>query len=289
LILHGPNLNLLGKREKEIYGIYTLEDLDAMIRREAEKLGITVDCHQSNHEGTLIDLIHGAEGKYEGIIFNPGAFTHYSIALRDALAAVSVPAVEVHLSNIYAREELRRRSVIAPVARGQISGLGPRSYLLALYALASEDSSFCPPGGGGYGFERAGARSPELNVRGIRGAIDAASNDEGEILAATAELLRQIVTDNAVAKENVAAVIFSLTPDLNAAFPAKAARRMGWTDVPLFCSVEIGVTGALPRCIRVLMLVNTSMKPREIKHVYLKGAAVLREDLEAAAADPSGV
>ena len=111
-------------------------------------------------------------------------------------------------------------------------------------------------------------------------------NDAAEILEATGMLLRRIAADNAVVKEDVAAVVFSLTPDLNAAFPAKAARLMGWTDVPLFCCVEIDAAGALPRCIRVLMLVHSSREPGEIRHVYLKGAAALREDAGSAAAGP---
>ena len=141
LVLHGPNLNLLGKREPEIYGSLTIKSLNELIYGEAERLGIGVDCYQSNSEGTLIDLIHGAELRYEGIVINAGAFTHYSIALRDALAGVGVPAIEVHLSNIYAREEFRRQSVIAPVVWGQISGLGPQSYLLAMSALVNKDTS----------------------------------------------------------------------------------------------------------------------------------------------------
>lgn len=138
LVLHGPNLNLLGTRtrEVELYGSFTLEDLNALLHKEAEKLGVRLSCYQSNSEGELMAHIHSAPVQYEGIIINPGAYTYYSIALRDALAGVNIPAVEVHLSNIYAREEFRCRSVIAPVVRGQISGFGPQSYLLALRALA---------------------------------------------------------------------------------------------------------------------------------------------------------
>ena len=137
LVLHGPNLNLLGKRarEVELYGSLTLEELNNLLYKEAEKLGVELSCHQSNSEGELIDHIHGATMKYKGIIINPGAYAFYSIALRDALAGVNLPAVEVHLSNIYLREELCRLSVIAPVVRGQISGFGPQGYLLALKAL----------------------------------------------------------------------------------------------------------------------------------------------------------
>lgn len=137
LVLHGPNLNLLGTRarEVELYGSLTLEELNTLLYKEAEKLKVRLECYQSNCEGELIGHIHSAPLKYDGIIINPGAYTYYSIALRDALAGVSIPAVEVHLSNIYAREEFRRHSVIAPVGRGQISGFGSRSYLLALRAL----------------------------------------------------------------------------------------------------------------------------------------------------------
>jgi len=283
LVLHGPNLNLLGKREPEIYGTLTLEDLNELIRREAEEIGAEADSFQSNNEGTLIDLIHEADSKYEGIIFNPGAFTHYSIALRDALAGVTVPAIEVHLSNIYGREEFRHHSVIAPAAWGQISGLGPQSYLLAVRALVKKDSmTFLPgdnlPGEKSNKNQTAGRKS-ESKTRAVRGAIDVKANNENEILEATTELLQQIVTTNNIVKEDVAAVVFSLTVDLNAVFPAKAARQMGWTDVPLFDVVEVDVPGALPRCIRILMLLNTDRSIQEIKHVYLRGASVLRQDL----------
>ncbi|MGI5822585.1 MAG: type II 3-dehydroquinate dehydratase [Dethiobacteria bacterium] len=135
LVLHGPNLNLLGSREVKIYGLTGLEELNGLILKEAEKIRLAAECFQFNSEGALLDCIHGAPGKYEGIIINPGAYTHYSIALRDALAGVHLPAIEVHLSNIYAREAFRQRSVIAPVVYGQISGFGPQSYLLALRAL----------------------------------------------------------------------------------------------------------------------------------------------------------
>jgi len=136
LVLHGPNLNLLGTREPAIYGRVSLEDLDRAIRDHARRRGITVECRQSNVEGQLIDWLQGAEREgFFGVVLNPGAFTHYSIALRDVVAAIRVPVVEVHLSNIHAREEFRRNSVIAAVARGQIAGFGPRSYLLGLDAL----------------------------------------------------------------------------------------------------------------------------------------------------------
>lgn len=136
LVLNGPNLNLLGKREPSIYGIFSLEEINNALSALAAELGVEISFRQSNHEGDLIDLLHRAAAEFDGIIFNPGAFTHYSYALRDAVAAIGIPTVEVHLSNIYAREDFRRHSVVAPVAAGQISGLGPKGYLLALRALA---------------------------------------------------------------------------------------------------------------------------------------------------------
>lgn len=132
LILNGPNLNLLGKREPEVYGAESYEDLCARLRDYAATRGCGADFFQSNWEGALIDRIHAAPGVYDAIIFNPGAFTHYSIALLDAVAAVPVPVIEVHISNVHRREEFRRRSVIAPACVGQICGLGFFGYEAAM-------------------------------------------------------------------------------------------------------------------------------------------------------------
>lgn len=134
LVLHGPNLNLLGKREPHIYGHTTLDDINAGLKARAREAGLELEALQTNHEGVMVDAIQAAEGKYDVILLNAAAFTHYSIAVRDALAAVSVPAIEVHLSNIHKREEFRRHSVIAPVVAGQIAGFGFDSYRVALEA-----------------------------------------------------------------------------------------------------------------------------------------------------------
>ncbi|PAQ16308.1 type II 3-dehydroquinate dehydratase [Bacillaceae bacterium SAOS 7] len=136
LLLNGPNLNRLGKREPDIYGAVTLEELESHLTSKAKEAGVTLSAFQSNHEGELIDRLHlAADEEMDGIIFNPGAFTHYSYALRDAVASISIPTIEVHISNIHARESFRHQSVIAPVASGQIAGLGLIGYELALQAL----------------------------------------------------------------------------------------------------------------------------------------------------------
>lgn len=135
LVLHGPNLNLLGQREPEVYGSATLDEINRRLEQEGQKLGVKVSAVQSNHEGVLVDTIHQALGQHQGILINAGAYTHTSLALRDALAAVALPTVEVHLSNLYRRETFRHHSFIAAVAIGQISGFGAESYRLGLWAL----------------------------------------------------------------------------------------------------------------------------------------------------------
>ncbi len=138
LVIHGPNLNMLGKRDKSIYGEKTLDQINALLKKEAKALNIEVVTFQSNHEGALIDFIQEHSDSAHGIIVNPGALTHYGFSLLDALVDSKVPVVEVHLSNIYRREEWRARSIFAPMARGQISGLGWRGYVTALQSLAGK-------------------------------------------------------------------------------------------------------------------------------------------------------
>ncbi|MDD5449697.1 MAG: type II 3-dehydroquinate dehydratase [Candidatus Omnitrophica bacterium] len=134
LLIHGPNLNLLGDRERDIYGTATLKEINDKLGAIAKKEGITLKAVQSNHEGEIVELIGGAKGKYDAILINPAAYTHTSVAIRDAISASAVPCVEVHLSNIYKREEFRHTSLIASVAKGQICGFGVMSYILGLEA-----------------------------------------------------------------------------------------------------------------------------------------------------------
>ncbi|MBI5384140.1 MAG: type II 3-dehydroquinate dehydratase [Verrucomicrobia bacterium] len=138
LFLNGPNLNLLGQREPEIYGSLTLAQIEAKVRKHAAKLGAEVDFRQSNSEGELVSWIQQARGSFDLIVLNAAAYTHTSIALRDAISAVGIPTIEIHLSNVYRREEFRHRSMIAPVCKGVISGFGANSYLLALEAAVND-------------------------------------------------------------------------------------------------------------------------------------------------------
>ncbi len=137
LVMHGPNLNLLGKREPDIYGNLTLDDINKRVRALAGELGVEVSFFQSNHEGELVQKIQEAMGRYDAIVINPGAYTHTSVALRDAISSTGIPTIETHISNIYRREEFRKHSYISGVAAGQIAGFGADSYLLALRAAVS--------------------------------------------------------------------------------------------------------------------------------------------------------
>ncbi len=137
LILNGPNLNLLGTRQPEVYGPTTLDDIEEICQAKAAALGVDVTFAQSNHEGAMVDMLHAARGTHDGIILNAGAYTHTSVALMDAISSIDVPVVELHLSNIHAREEFRHKSYIAPVAVGQICGFGAAGYPLAMEAILS--------------------------------------------------------------------------------------------------------------------------------------------------------
>ncbi len=136
-VLNGPNLNLLGSREPGVYGRATLDQVESLVRAEAAHLGVVIEWFQSNHEGALIDQIQSLPGRAEGLVLNAGAYTHTSVAIRDALLAVRIPFVEVHLSNVFAREDVRRHSLVADLALGVIAGFGPQSYLLGLRALTA--------------------------------------------------------------------------------------------------------------------------------------------------------
>jgi 3-dehydroquinate dehydratase-2 len=137
LVLHGPNLNLLGLREPGVYGTLTMQEIDSQLVELGKNFEVEVRCFQSNHEGALIDALHDARTWAVGVVFNPGGYTHTSVALRDAISAISIPVIEVHLSNVHAREEFRHKSMISAVCAGTISGLGVQSYLLGLRGLAS--------------------------------------------------------------------------------------------------------------------------------------------------------
>ena len=138
LVINGPNLNMLGIREPDKYGSLTLDEINKKVSEKAKALGCDVDFRQANSEGKIIDFIHSARGNYDGIILNAGAYTHYSYAIRDAIPIADMPVVEVHITNIHGRDEFRGKSVIAPVCKGQISGFGAMSYILALYAICEK-------------------------------------------------------------------------------------------------------------------------------------------------------
>ncbi len=137
LVIHGPNLKLLGTREVDVYGKVTIDDINKELKKLAKTKKVDLEIVQSDHEGEIVELIGSSKGKFDAILINPAAYTHTSVAIRDAISAVSIPTVEVHLSNIYSREEFRHTSLIAPVARGQVSGFGKMSYLLGLEAAIS--------------------------------------------------------------------------------------------------------------------------------------------------------
>jgi 3-dehydroquinate dehydratase-2 len=163
LVIHGPNLNLLGAREPSIYGTMTLAEIDRKLCALGRAEGASVETVQTNHEGVIVDRLHAARGRYDAIVLNAGALTHYSVAIRDAIASISLPVIEVHLSNIHARELFRQTSVIAPVVRGQILGFGMHSYLLGLraaLALVDHGGSPAPP---------APPARPARAARGARG------------------------------------------------------------------------------------------------------------------------
>lgn len=138
LVIHGPNLNLLGEREPSVYGTQTLAQIDEAIAALAREIDAEVHCEQHNGEGSIIDALHAARGAYDAVLLNPGAYTHYSYAIADAVAAIGIPVIEVHLSNVFAREQFRRTSVVAPVCIGSVAGFGAQSYLLALRAAVEE-------------------------------------------------------------------------------------------------------------------------------------------------------
>lgn len=138
LVLHGPNLNLLGTREPDVYGNLTLDDINTRLLELGSSLDVEVVCQQSNHEGVLIDTLHDSRNWADGVVLNPGGYTHTSVALRDAVAAIGIPVVEVHLSNVYAREEFRQKSLLSGVCMGKITGFGWRSYMLGLHALVKK-------------------------------------------------------------------------------------------------------------------------------------------------------